>query len=57
MFSRSLIQTTVTSIVYYIENMGIERLALQEWDAGAPEATGLLLPLAQAPLHAVILGT
>jgi len=25
--------------------MGIQHLALQEWDAGSPEASGQLLPL------------
>lgn len=33
----------------------MQHSALQEWDASAPEASGLLLPLAQAPLCATIL--
>lgn len=55
MFSSSLIQTTF--IVYYIGNTEIQCLALQEWDASAPEASGLLLPLARAPLSATIPGS
>ena len=46
----------VPFVVYYIENVGIQHLALQEWDASAPRASGLL-PLAEASLCAVVLGS
>lgn len=55
MVSSSLVPTTVTFIVYPIETVGIQHLALRERDAGAPEASGLLRPT-QAPPRAATPG-
>lgn len=53
-FSSSCIQGDFC--VCYTENMGLQPLALQEWDARAPGAAGLL-PLAEGSLCAMVLGS